>query len=219
MTNWPKTPLTTTIDISPNTNTATNTQIKEYQIKVRSIQYSAVLTRPDIAYSVSRLAEALTNLSSNYIEIANRVIAYLYNTRFLAIKYSGDSTDKEVVMVASDIAFADRADRSSSAGYICKLYDGPIEWRSGKQRAVTTSTTEAEFLALSDAAKAVYWWKRVFNTIQFDPQQELLVFCDNRQTIHLLTGEDIQQQSKLRHVDIHRSWLRQEVRNGGLQVS
>lgn len=124
--------------------------------------------------------------------MANRVIAYLYNICFLGIEYSGDPTNKEVVIVASDAAFTDRADRSSSAGYICKLYNSPIEWRSSKQRAVTTSTTEAEFLALSDAAKAVYWWKRVFKTIQFDPQQELLVFCDNRQTIHLLTGEDIQ---------------------------
>ncbi len=218
LTKWPKTPLTTAIDISPNQDKATDAQIKEYQMKVGSIQYSAVLTRPDIAYAVSRLAEALTNPSPNHIEMANRVIAYLYNTRFLAIEYSGDSSNEEVVMVASDAAFADRPDRSSSAGYICKLYDGPIEWRSGKQRAVTTSTTEAEFLALSDAAKAVYWWKRVFRTMHFDPQHGLLISCDNRQTIHLLTDEDIQQRSKLRHVDIHRSWLRQEVQRGDLQV-
>ena len=218
LTKWPETPLASSNDLSPNQCQATEAQIKEYQTKIGSIQYTAVLTRPDIAYAVSRLSEALKNPSPAHIQAANRVIAYLYATRFLAIEYSGNPTSKEVVMIASDAAFADRPDRRSTAGYLCKLYDGPIEWKSGKQRAVTTSTTEAEYLALSDAAKASYWWKRVFNTMGFDPQHQIMVYCDNQQTINMLTSENIEQRSKLRHVDIHRSWLRQEVQEGRLHV-
>jgi hypothetical protein len=218
LTKWPETPLASSNDLSPNQDQATEAQIKEYQTKIGSIQYTAVLTRPDIAYAVSRLSEALKNPSPAHIQAANRVIAYLYATRFLAIEYSGNPTSKEVVMIASDAAFADRPDRRSSAGYLCKLYNGPIEWKSGKQRAVTTSTTEAEYLALSEAAKASYWWKRVFNTMGFDPQHQIMVYCDNQQTINMLTSENIEQRSKLRHVDIHRSWLRQEVQEGRLHV-
>ena len=52
----------------------------------------------------------------------------------------------------------------------------------------------------------------------FDPHLQINVYYDNQQTINLLTSETIEQQSKLRHVDIHRSWLRQEVQEGRLHV-
>jgi len=51
---------------------------------------------------------------------------------------------------ASDTSFADNSvDRKSSQGYIIKLFGGPIAWRANKQDTVTTSSIEAELLALS----------------------------------------------------------------------
>ncbi|KOS37314.1 hypothetical protein ACN38_g11899 [Penicillium nordicum] len=59
------------------------------------------------------------------------------------------------VEFASDASFGDNKDRKSSEGYICKLYGGPIDWKASKQKTVTTSTTEAELLALAEAGKTV----------------------------------------------------------------
>lgn len=57
-------------------------------------------------------------------------------------------------MVASDASFADDShDRKSSQAYALKLFGGLIGWRANQQNTVTTSTTEAELLALSQAAK------------------------------------------------------------------
>ncbi|CAP93695.1 Pc16g10250 [Penicillium rubens Wisconsin 54-1255] len=50
--------------------------------------------------------------------------------------------------------------------YICKLYGGPINWKASKQKTVITSTTEAELLALSEAGKAVQWWRRVLESLR-----------------------------------------------------
>src|SRR4030095_16241097 len=44
------------------------------------------------------------------------------------------------------------------------------------------------------------------------------IHCDNRQTIRLVTEEIARLQTKLRHVDIHNHWLRQEVRDGRITV-
>ncbi|KAI9036259.1 Ty1/Copia family ribonuclease HI [Aspergillus affinis] len=184
LTRWPDTALSSSLDLSPYDGQATEAKIMEYSMKIGSAQYPAMITRPDIAHAISRLSETLKNPSPDHIQAANRVIAYLYATRFLAIEYAADSNIKEVIVIGSDAAFADRPDRSS-AGYLVKLYNGPIEWKSGKQRAVTTSTTEVEFLVLSEAAKATYWWSRVFNTMGFDPQHEMFVSCDNQQTVRL----------------------------------
>jgi hypothetical protein len=59
---------------------------------------------------------------------------------------------------ASDTTYADNLDRKSSKGYIFSLFGGPIDWKAGKQKTIITSTTKAELLALSRAAKEIRWW-------------------------------------------------------------
>ena len=79
---------------------------------------------------------------------------------------------------------------------------------------MTTSTTEAELLAISEAAKSILWWKCLFDSIEFNLEHGLSITCDNSQMIGLLSKEDPQLQTKLCHVDIHHHWLHQEVQAG-----
>ncbi|CEL02103.1 hypothetical protein ASPCAL03275 [Aspergillus calidoustus] len=206
----PKTPMACS-ELVPREDQATPAQIHHYQQKVGSILYATIISRPDAARTVNKLAEFLTNPSEKHLEAVDRAIAYLYATRYLAIEYSGMTDPNKTFMCASDASFADHKDRRSTEGYLCKLYGGPIDWRASKQRTVTTSTTEAELLAISEAAKSMFWWKRLFEAIEFDPEHQISILCDNQQTINLLTKEDPQIRTKLRHVDIHGQWLRQEV--------
>jgi hypothetical protein len=73
-----------------------------------------------------------------------------------------------IFTAASDASFADNPNRKSSEGFIFCLFGGPIEWKSRKQQTITTSTTEAELLAISHVAKQLYWIKRLFSFIQFE---------------------------------------------------
>lgn len=91
------------------------------------------------------------------------------------------------------------------------LFNGAIDWKASKQKTVTTSSTEAELLAISTAAKETIWWTRFFEAINFDPGHETYIQCDNKQTIRAFTTDTPKFTTKLRHVDIHRHWLRQEV--------
>jgi hypothetical protein len=133
------------------------------------------------------------------------------------LEYGGDLTGN-IFIIASDAAYADQLHRSSSEGYLVKLFGAAVDWRAGKQRTVTTSTTEAEFLAVSEAAKNVCWWKRLFLDIGFDPEHEISILCDNSQTVALLRNEEPTIRTKLSHVEIHQHWLRQEVQPGRISV-
>jgi hypothetical protein len=204
---------------------ATKSQIHLYQQEVGSSMYPAVMTRPDIACAVSKLCEHLQNPGPKHLEAVEHVIRYLDGTATLAIEYSRDykrgielAIKDDVFTVASDAAFADNSDRKSTQGYLMKLFGGAIDWKSGKQSTVTTSTTEAELLALSRAAQETYWWKRVFDAIDFDPDHEIHIACDNKQTVDAMRKNDIELKTKLRHVDIHNHWLRQEVQNGRIDI-
>ena len=99
-----------------------------------------------------------------------------------------------------------------------KLFKGPIMWQSSKQKTVTTSTTEAELLSLSHTAKETIGLYRLFKQIQFDPEHQPRILCDNQQTTGLIQKDRPQLSSKLKHVDIHNLWLRQTYRDGVIHV-
>lgn len=104
--------------------------------------------------------------------------------------------------------------RKSTEGYLLQLFSGPVDWRARKQDTVTTSTTEAELLALSHAAKEIIAWNRIFTEIGLDPEEPAnIVDCDNRQIVRLMSMRNPVVKTNLRHVRINNHWLRQEAAN------
>jgi hypothetical protein len=204
-------------EMKPFDGIATPAQIKIYQGKVGSVQYPTAITRPDAAKAAAKLSQFLRNPGPQHMHGVDRLICYLYTTRYLALQY-GDKRDMESFELASDASFADNQDRRSSAGYICQVYGGPVDWKATKQPTVTTSTTEAELLGLSHAARSLQWWMRFLGRISFKPDHAITLRCDNQQTVTLLTSEHAKIDTKLRHVDIHGHWLRQEVREGRIKI-
>ncbi len=136
----------------------------------------------------------------------------------LSIEFSANPT-KLVFTCASDAAFADSfLSHHSTEGYLFCLFGGPIDWRSTKQKTVTTFSTEAELLAMTHTAKELAWWKRFFKLLQPDSGHDLRIYSDNLQSIQILTTTTPQFFTKLKHVDISKNWLRQEVQAGHLSI-
>ena len=203
-----------------NTLKASPNDIYLYQQKVGSINFAATVTRPDAAHAASMLSEHLTNPSERHLQLAHRVLDYLACTKNYAIEFDAQiESPKTIFCPSSDASYADDPDtRRSTQGYVFTLYKGPIDWKATKQRTVTTSTTEAELLALTLAGRETIWWKRFFEAIDFDPGHHIAIQCDNTQTIRILSLENPRLATKLRHVDIYQHWLRQEVQNKRIAV-
>ena len=207
-------------ELLPLKHGETGSNMRLYQRKTGSILFAAVITRPDIAFASSRLARFNTNPSDTHHEAADQVIKYLYRTKGYSIQYGqGKGTTASIgnmsqdLTCASDASFADNTlDRKSSQGFIMTLFGGPIAWRANKQDTVTTSSTEAELLALSQTAKEAIFLSRMLKALIVKLDDPLSIQCDNRQTLRLINEESAKLVTKLRHVDIHNHWLRQEVR-------
>lgn len=204
-------------ELLPYAGKAKGQESRLYQVKIGSLLYAAVITRPDIAFAVSRLARFNCNPSPRHHYAADRVLCYLRRTRALALKFGGGD-DFEV---ASDASFADNTlDRKSSQAYAMKLFGGLIGWRANKQETVSTSTTEAELLALAQAAKEAEFMSRLFEELTLKLESKRIrVQCDNKQTIRLVNAEIATLRTQLRHVDIHNHWLRQEVAQERIEVT
>jgi hypothetical protein len=204
-------------ELMPYEGIATPSTINRYQRKIGSLLFAAVTTRPDVAFATSRLARFLTNPGQQHHDAVDWVLLYLQSTRRCSLRLRGG----HYLEVASDASFADNTlDRKSSQGYTIKLYGGLIAWRANKQDTVTTSTTEAELLALSQVAKEAIFTSRLLSELGIKlPDSTITIQCDNTQTIQLINKEVSKLQTKLRHVDIHNHWLRQEATKGTIAVT
>ncbi|KAL0400353.1 UNVERIFIED_CONTAM: Retrovirus-related Pol polyprotein from transposon TNT 1-94 [Sesamum radiatum] len=86
----------------------------------------------------------------------------------------------------SDTSFqSDNDDAKSQSGYVFKLNGGVVAWKSSKQDTTADSTTEAEYIAASEATKEAVWMKNYIQELGVVPSiaEPVVVFCDNNGTI------------------------------------
>lgn len=215
----PKTPLPIGVDWSVWSGNATPNEVSAYQQRVGSIGFASFATRPDLSKAVSDLSGVLHNPSPEQSKAVEHCLQYLVGTKHLALQYDGSTLEQRIFGAFSDSAFADDAsNRYSSHGFCFSLYGGPIHWKATKGKTVTTSSTEAELLAITFTAKEFIRWVRFFSHLNFNLQEKPTICCDNTQTIRILTKEAPKLDTALKHVDIHQNWLRQEVQLGHIQV-
>jgi transposase InsO family protein len=104
-----------------------------YRELVRSLNYLAVATRPDIAYVVGRLASFLDCYREDHWLAAIRILRYIKGTRSLTLTLGGSMSPSLIGYVDAD--YANCTDTSHSiSGYCFSLGSGIISWLSQKQR-------------------------------------------------------------------------------------
>jgi Reverse transcriptase (RNA-dependent DNA polymerase)/GAG-pre-integrase domain len=214
-------PLTAT-ELRVSEEQASKEQIYAYQQRVGSLSYPSLYTRPDLSFACTKLSEFQQNPSKAHMAAVDRALTYWISTKWLGIKYSAtlDDERKRIFTTWTDASHGDDPiTRYSSAGFIFFLFGGPLYWRAYKQKTVTTSSTEAELLGASTTGQNLIWWNGFFKNIHFDLEdEEPTIFIDNMQTIRLLKTSTPRLTTKLRHVDIHQAWLRQEVQRKRIEV-
>ena len=100
-----------------------------YTSAVGSLMYAQVCTRPDIAFAVGVLGKYQSNPGIDHWRAAKKVMRYLQGTKDYMLMYR--RTYSLEVIGYSDADFAGCVDsRKSTSGYIFKLADGAVSWRS-----------------------------------------------------------------------------------------
>jgi len=135
---------------------------REYQSLVGSLMYVAVGTRPDLAFAISVLSKYNSKPTTDHLLATKRVLRYLKETSGMALVYG--SVDKLIGYTDSDFA-GDLNDRKSTSGYVCTLAGAAVLWKSKKQSLVSLSSTEAEYIACSEAIREGIWLRRLHHEI------------------------------------------------------
>lgn len=137
--NKEKIPLTAlpALALTKNQGRAIAREVKRYQQRVGKLNYAAVITRPDIAFRVSKLSEFLQNSSKQHMKAVEHMIKYLGGTKYRGMVYSGNPQyiSCQSFIASSDASFADDPEtRYSSSGFCLQLFNGMIHWKATKQK-------------------------------------------------------------------------------------
>jgi hypothetical protein len=114
--------------------------------------YLGILTRPDIAYTLGRLSQFMADPTMTYLRALKKLSKYVRSSVQLGITFRRDGNKTLEGYSDSDFAI-DKSDRMSILRNVFMLAGGPVSWMSRKQKSVSTSTMEAEYMAMSVYAK------------------------------------------------------------------
>jgi len=189
-----------------------------YAIAIGSLMYAAMATRPDIAFAVQTLSQFTTNPGPEHWTAVKRVFRYLSGTRDYKLTYGGHQQDWPLeVSGFTDADWGSNPnDRKSISGYIYLLGGGAIAWSSKKQGTVALSSTEAEYIAATHAARQAIWLRHLFNGLNLPLKGSTSIHADNQSAIAL--SKDSQFHARSKHIDIQHHFIREKVGDGSIEL-
>ena len=194
----------------------------DYRSCVGSLNYLVAMTRPDLAWSVSQLSKFLTCPRDSAVMAAARVLRYIAKTAHLGITYRPDSPNN-VMGDSYMVGFCDSdyagcpSSRKSTTGCIVYFYGCPIWWRSSLQPIVTTSSAEAEYVALYTLVKELAHLSQVARFIRVGKLEVApVVLCDNGSTVVMAKSTVATKRS--RHIDVRWHYVREQLKGGSFKL-
>ncbi|KAE9286444.1 hypothetical protein PF008_g26661 [Phytophthora fragariae] len=82
-------------------------------------------------------------------------------------------------------------------------------WRSTFQKTVALSSTEAEYMALSDCVKECVWMRRLLKDIGAEQVGATVIYEDNQGAMAL--AKNVGYQARTKHIDIRYHFIREKV--------
>ncbi|MBW0539772.1 hypothetical protein O181_079487 [Austropuccinia psidii MF-1] len=180
-----------------NCNLVSNTPSemdKEYLKRIGMILYISQGSRPDVGYAVNYLARFSMGTDTTHWDALEHLIAYLRYTRLSGILISEKVASKELKCYV-DANWGGEGDRSTQ-GFILFQGCNPISWQSKRQATVASSTAQAEYMAISFAAKECLWMSNLFCDITGEIIPQIL--SDNKTAIGIST--DSMNRKQTRHL-------------------
>jgi hypothetical protein len=203
-----------------------------YRSVVGKLNYLAQTTRPDIMYATHQVAKYSSDPRTSHGEAVIYLIRYLKKTRDLGLRFKPDPSKGFECYCDADYsglwnkAFApvDPSTSKSRSGWIIFYAGCPISWASKLQSQVALSTTEAEYIAMSQALRDIIpimgllqeMRERGFKVLCTEPYVYCKVFEDNSGALELARLPKLRPRTK--HINVCYHHFREHVRKGLIKI-
>jgi len=155
----------------------------------------------------------------NHYKQLLRLIIYIRNTRNHKLKMipKKDECNWTFNCFCDSDWAGDENDHKSVSGWLIKLNGCVICWGSRKQNLTSLSSTEAEYIAVSEVAKEILFAKTV---LEFIGDKEITfpitINCDSTGAIYLSNN---QESRRTKYLDTKVHFIRQYVEDGVIKLN
>jgi hypothetical protein len=191
-----------------------------YRSGTGMLLYCTKHSRPDISNAVRELTKLLDGATPVAFKEMLRVTKFVLDTSTLGLRIEPKCPDGELtwdLVVYSDSDWAgDKDNRRSVSGFVMFLCSVPIVWRSKQQKSVALSSSEAEFVAVSEAVKEVVFVLQVLESMGISVKTPVTVRVDNMGAIFMT--ENSSSGTRTRHVDTRWHFVRELVEGKVVEI-
>ena len=189
-----------------------------YRSGVGTLLYLTKHSRPDICNPVRELSKTMDAPAPVHLKEMYKVIRHVLSTRGHVLKFELRKDIKKWGPKAlSDSDFAsDKETRINVFGYIIYFCGIPIAWRSKGMKSVVLSTTEAEYMALSEVVKELKFIVQFLQTLNIEVELPITVYVDNVGSVWLSNNRTTSDRKK--HIDIRTSFVKEYQEDGKIII-
>jgi hypothetical protein len=188
-----------------------------YQSGVGMLLFLTKHSRTDICNIVKELSNCMDRATmGTYLEML-RVVKFVIDTKNFCLKIRPKAKIKNWSLhVFSDSDWAgDSETRISVTGFMVYLMNVPICWQS-KAQSVTLSSSEAEYVAISESVKEIKFVYYLLKEVGIDVDLPIIVKTDNIGAMFM--AQNASSGVRTRHVDTRYHFVRENLEDGIIKI-
>lgn len=191
---------------------------QDFRSGVGSLLYLLKHSRPDLSNSVRELSKVMDRANKAHEKMLHRVIRFVEQTknRCLVLAPIKEKLTWNLKGYCDSDFAGDSDTRKSVSGFVIYLCGAAIAWRSKGQKSVTLSSTEAEYVAVSEVATEILYVAGILKFLGIPIKYPITVNVDNIGAIYLTKNATTG--SRTKHVDTRYHFVREYVEEGTIKV-
>jgi hypothetical protein len=181
--------------------------------------FLVIATRPDIAFAVNQLSQYLAEPRRVHLAAVKHVLRYIKGTIDFGLTFGAKGSSQKGLIAYADSAYANSAKNRSTTGFIFMIDGTPIAWTSRKQSVTAQSSTEAEYMAVSEATKQAIWIRHFLYAIRKDSiyrDAPTTIYEDNQGAIKI--ADNPINHPKTKHIAVRYHAIRDHIGNGEIHL-
>jgi hypothetical protein len=182
------------VNLSPKSNYEKSYMEKvSYSSAVGSLMYLMVCTRPNLAQVVSVVSRYLSCPGKGHWEAVKWIFRYLKGIIDARLEFRKSNEELTGYVDANFAGDIDK--RRSLTDYVFTFGGCAINWNSQLQATIVLSSTEAEYMTITEAINEALWLKSFVGEMS-SFKGTIMVYCDNQSAVHLIKDRMYHERTK-----------------------
>ncbi|KAG6531868.1 hypothetical protein ZIOFF_005703 [Zingiber officinale] len=150
----------------------------EYRRVIGCLRY-LLHTRPDLSYPVGMASRYMERPTTMHHKVVKQILRYLKGTIHFGLAYIKGPPEISIFGYSDSDLAGDLDGRKSTSGMTFYFNESLVSWNSQKQKTVTLSSCEAEFMAATTAACHALWLRSLTSELTGEkPKPKTLFVCN-----------------------------------------